>query len=110
MTASKSTAPDGIFISYASADGSHYSQTLRTRVEAELPDFPVWQDISDMAAGKRWWPQIEEALEAVECMVLLLTPGSIRSAYTTREWRWARGGHCWTSCDRCHGNAHFEKY
>ncbi|TWU07896.1 TIR domain-containing protein [Stieleria varia] len=82
--------PVGIFISYARADGLDYSRRLRERFERELPDSPIWRDHEAMAAGKRWWPQIEEALEAAQCMVLLLTPGSLNSIYTTREWRYCR--------------------
>jgi hypothetical protein len=86
----RSSARRGVFISYARSDGEAYSRQLRERFERELPDFPVWRDIEDLAAGKRWWPQIEEALRSVECMVLLLTPGSLLSPYTTREWRFCR--------------------
>lgn len=79
-----------IFVSYAREDGRDLAIDIRTRLIAER--LPVWQDLSDMTGGEDWWEQITRLLrsEAVEHMVLVLTPAAVASPVVRREWRLAR--------------------
>jgi hypothetical protein len=62
---------------------------LRRRLIEEY-GFTLWQDLADMEGGKDWWRQIEEAIKSVEYLVLVMTPGALRSDVTRKEWRLAR--------------------
>ena len=43
-----------------------------------------------MEGGRDWWLQIVEALNQVEYMVLVFTPGALKSPIIRKEWRYAR--------------------
>jgi hypothetical protein len=88
MTYPTSSARSGVFISYARQDGEAFARTLRSQVEAK--HIPVWQDRTGMEGGRDWWEQVKEALNHVEYMVLVMTPGALRSATVRKEWRYAR--------------------
>ncbi len=77
-----------VFISYARADGEELAHTIRQRLERQ--DITVWQDRVQMEGGREWWLQITEALNQVEFMVLVATPGAIQSEMVRKEWRYAR--------------------
>ncbi len=77
-----------VFISYAWADGRDFANALRLRLEAE--GISVWQDLIGMEGGHDWWLQIIEALDQVEFMVLVMTPGAMQSPTVCKEWRYAR--------------------
>ncbi|MCI0551113.1 MAG: toll/interleukin-1 receptor domain-containing protein, partial [Anaerolineae bacterium] len=79
----------GIFISYARRDGKSFSDDLRHRLNEEY-HFKVWQDIVELEGGKDWWLQIEAAIKSVEYLVMVMTPGALRSEITRKEWRLAR--------------------
>lgn len=78
----------GVFISYARRDGAKFASELRERLEAE--GVPLWQDRGGLAGGQDWWLQITDALDHVEFMALVLTPGALRSEIVRKEWRYAR--------------------
>jgi WD40 repeat protein len=80
----------GAFISYARADGERFAVALRQRMATEAPDVRVWQDRPEMEGGVGWWRQIEDALERVEFLVIVMTPGVLASELTRKEWRAAR--------------------
>jgi WD40 repeat protein len=84
------TATPRVFISYSRSDGEESAKTLRERLEREHPEITLWQDRVRMRGGVGWWRQIADALEAVEYLVLMMTPAAIRSATCQREWRFAR--------------------
>jgi hypothetical protein len=79
-----------VFLSYARRDGRPLVTWLRRRLELEHPDIRLWQDLTDMEGGHSWWAQITEALDAVEIMVLVLTPGAVASPIVRQEWQYAR--------------------
>lgn len=83
-------ARSGAFISYARADGEAFAVALRERLAREAPDLRVWQDRAEIEGGVGWWRQIEEALERVEFLVIVMTPGVLASEITRKEWRAAR--------------------
>ncbi|MEO7117211.1 MAG: TIR domain-containing protein [Caldimonas sp.] len=80
----------GAFISYARADGERFAAALRERMALEAPDVRVWQDRPEIEGGVGWWRQIEDALERVEFLVIVMTPGVLASELTRKEWRAAR--------------------
>ncbi len=70
----------GAFISYARADGEQFAAALRERMALEAPDVRVWQDRPEIEGGVGWWRQIEDALERVEFLVIVMTPGVLVKA------------------------------
>src|SRR5437588_6003904 len=93
MTASRNTSANTgreprVFLSYARSDGEQFATQLRQRLEAE--DIPLWQDRVGLEGGRDWWQQIAKALDAVEFMVLVMTPAAMRSETVRKEWRYAR--------------------
>src|SRR5688572_2425854 len=84
------TARHGIFISYAWRDGKEFAVKLRQRIMDEAPDVQVWQDLQEMEGGVGWWRQIEEALDHVEILIIVMSPGVLASKTTRQEWRYAR--------------------
>lgn len=79
-----------VFLSYALKDGADFAAALRQRLEREHPEITLWQDRTHMIGGVGWWKQIEEALDAVEYLILVMTPGALESPITRKEWRYAR--------------------
>ena len=77
-----------IFVSYARSDGEAFARDLREKL-AGL-GFSLWHDRQDMAGGRDWWRQITEAIDAVEHLVLVMTPAALGSDTVRREWRYAR--------------------
>jgi hypothetical protein len=43
-----------------------------------------------MEGGVGWWQQITNAIDAVEFMVLVMTPEAVKSETVKKEWRYAR--------------------
>src|SRR5215831_14941508 len=78
------------FLSYARSDGETFAAALRERLESELPDVTLWQDRARMEGGVGWWKQITEALDQVEFLLMIITPGAMASDVAQKEWRYAR--------------------
>ena len=83
-----SLAKSGVFLSYSRADGEQQALALRRRLAAA--GISLWQDRVDMEGGRDWWLQITAALDAVEFMVLVMTPAAAESALVRKEWHYAR--------------------
>ncbi|HYR86543.1 MAG TPA: TIR domain-containing protein [Terriglobia bacterium] len=80
----------GIFISYARADGEEAAARLREHLE-QAPELGiVWQDRDQLEGGIGWWPQIQDAIDASEFLVLVMTPAAARSMVVRQEWTYAR--------------------
>jgi len=79
-----------VFLSYARKDGEAFATRLRQRLERDEPEITLWQDRAQMEGGVGWWKQITDALDAVEFMVLVVTPGALASGVVQKEWRYAR--------------------
>lgn len=89
MTTSGS-ARQGVFISYARADGETAARSLHARLAAEAPDVPAWLDRYEIEGGIGWWNQIERELDQAEFLLLVMTPAAMHSENTRREWHSAR--------------------
>jgi len=83
-----STLEPRVFISYARKDGEEFALKLLQEIEAE--NIPCWLDRAEMKGGQDWWNQIKDALNVVEYLVLVMTPGAIKSEWTRKEWIYAR--------------------
>ncbi len=79
-----------VFLSYARKDGQQFAGDLRDRLRREHGEITLWQDVTQMEGGIGWWRQITEALDAVEILVLVMTPGALQSPITRKEWQYAR--------------------
>jgi predicted nucleotide-binding protein len=78
-----------VFVSYARKDGEEFATRLRKRLESEHPEISLWQDRARMEGGVGWWKQITEALEKVQFLVLVMTPGAMQSTTSRKEWRYS---------------------
>ena len=92
MTAGRNTSANTgreprVFLSYARSDGEQFATQLRQRLEAE--DIPLWQDRVGLEGGRDWWQQIAKALDAVEFMVLVMTPAAMQPE--AHHCAWNRG-------------------
>jgi hypothetical protein len=90
MSGESLTPKPRVFISYARKDGEEFATNLRTRLQKEEPEITLWQDRAEMEGGVGWWKQIEEALDSVRFLVIVMTPASMQSEMTRKEWRYAR--------------------
>ncbi len=77
-----------IFVSYARSDGRVFAKALSARLQ--VAGFSLWRDLADMEGGRDWWQQIEEAIRAVEYLILVISEAALKSDYVRREWRFAR--------------------
>jgi WD40 repeat protein len=78
------------FISYARSDGEGLATSLRERLQREHPEIQLWQDRLELEGGIGWWKQITDAIDQVEFLIMVVTPGAVRSEVARKEWRYAR--------------------
>lgn len=79
---------NGVFISYATGDGTAFAEGLRTALTTNKID--VWQDVIKLRGGDNWWQQIVEAITSVNYVLMVLTPLALERATVQKEWRLAR--------------------
>jgi hypothetical protein len=79
------------FISYSHMDGETFAEQLRKRIldDERGEGITFWQDYSDMRSGN-WSTQIEEAINAVEFLIMIITPAALASGNCKDEWIYAR--------------------
>ena len=82
-----------VFLSYSRKDGEVFARQLR--IELESAGVTVWQDRTQMEGGVDWWSQITQALQTVQFMVLVATPGALGSEVVRKEWSYARRQGVW---------------
>ena len=86
-------APTRIFISYARKDASELAQRLRDELLRE--GFKPWMDTGGLTGGSSWTPDIEQAIDAAEVVLAVVTHGSYVSeicrAETFERCVWASG-------------------
>jgi WD40 repeat protein len=78
------------FVSYARSDGEAFAAALVQRLATEAADIAVWRDRAQMQGGRDWWRQITDAMEQVDVLLLVMTPGALGSREVRREWQYAR--------------------
>jgi WD40 repeat protein len=76
-----------VFVSY-----SRVNRDFAKKLRQDLIDagFDVYRDLHDLEPGKGWWPQLKEAIENSETMVLCLSVEALASPNVADEWRYAR--------------------
>lgn len=78
-----------LFLSYARADASAAAADLRARLARS--GYSMWRDLDEMRGGAPWRQQLFDALQAVDAVLVLLTPGAVASETVTWEWQTAQG-------------------
>lgn len=77
-----------IFISYARADGEQFAEALYNELSEESYD--VWWDREALRSrGAGFLQEIRDAIDKVDRVLLVVTPGAIESPYVEKEWRHA---------------------
>jgi formylglycine-generating enzyme required for sulfatase activity len=72
-----------VFISYARRDGA--ALTGRLREDLSKKGVQVWHDIHDIPAGSDWAREIEKALDNVDAVLAIVTPGYGESDHCRAE-------------------------
>ena len=75
-----------VFLSHISSD-KKIAQDLASRLSAA--GLGVWDPHLDTIPGENVWRRIDRALQESDAMVLLLSPGALRSEWAQREWEYA---------------------
>ena len=78
-----------IFISYARSDGEAFARQIHQRLEAQ-ENLTCWRDRLDLEGGEGFWRQLEAGVSDARWVLIVLTPGALRSEWTAKEWREAR--------------------
>ena len=79
-----------VFISYATSDGKDFATRLRQRLQDADPLLPIWQDEIALHSGDKWRVEIYRAIDQVDTVVLVLTPGALESEWVKKETLYAR--------------------
>lgn len=74
-----------IFISY-SRDDEEFARRLAHDLERVGAD--VWIDVEDIRAGLPWADSIQEALDACEIMLVIISPEAMASRNVADEWQY----------------------
>ena len=79
------TSPDNydVFVSYHSADGEFVTALV---ADLKSRGVTVWLDREQIRPGDRFIKNLEEALAKVRCVVFVISPGSLRSAWVQEEF------------------------
>jgi len=79
------------FISYSHQDGEEFAEELRQRITNHHRgrEFTFWQDYDNLQYG-HWSRQIEEAIDAIEFFIMIITPKALLSSNCKEEWMYAR--------------------
>ena len=72
-----------VFISYARKDGADLAQRLQRELAAH--GFNPWLDTQRLAGGAIWTSEIEQAIDASEVVLALMSPGSYASEICRAE-------------------------
>jgi hypothetical protein len=78
-----------VFISYARSDGEAFARDIHERLEGE-EDLTCWRDRLDLEGGENFWSQLERGISDARWVLIVLTPGALKSEWTAQEWREAR--------------------
>ena len=76
-----------VFISYSHKDGIVLAREITTKIAEDKRGIGItfWKDDDSLHYGQ-WTRQIEEAIEAVEFMIMVLTPAALASSNCKEEW------------------------
>ncbi|MBL8132465.1 MAG: toll/interleukin-1 receptor domain-containing protein, partial [Anaerolineae bacterium] len=77
-----------VFISYKHENDS-FIKALKERIQAA--GFDVWIDKDLLRVGEDWRQEIDNAIKASFCLIVVMSPGAFESPYVTYEWAYALG-------------------
>lgn len=77
-----------VFISYKHENES-FIKALKEHIQSA--GFDVWIDKDLLRAGEDWRQEIDNAIKASFCLVVVMSPGAFESQYVTYEWAYALG-------------------
>jgi TIR domain len=75
-----------VFISYSRKDLAFVERLAESLKTAGLQ---VWYDLSGLDVGTRWGREIQSAIEASQCFVVVLSPNSVESEWVEKEFLYA---------------------
>ena len=78
---------DKHFFSYSRKDSSDFVQKLATDLKAN--GFNIWLDLQDIPVGSTWDTEIQKALTAAECIIIVLSKGAVASPNVLDEMSFA---------------------
>src|SRR5689334_13009682 len=81
-------ARNHVFVSYARADGADAAKDIQRKLEEA--QIRCWRDRHDLESSEDFWRQIERGIALARYLLIVLTPGALASAWTRKEWRFAR--------------------
>jgi hypothetical protein len=76
-----------VFISYSRKD-YYFAESLTFHLLKR--EMPAWLDVKDLRPGVFWNRDLEAALDAASCIVLLASPNSVKSRNVRAEWERAK--------------------
>lgn len=76
-----------VFLSYSRKD-YYFAESLAFHLERA--GVPVWLDATHLTPGSDWAQSIDAALAGAGCVILVVSPDSVRSAQVRAEWQRAR--------------------
>jgi hypothetical protein len=75
-----------VFISYSRND-YYFAESLASHLSRR--GIRAWLDVRDLTPGALWERDLEAALDAATCVVLVASPESLRRPNVQKEWRYA---------------------
>ena len=73
-----------VFISYSRKD-YYFAESLTFALIQR--DVAAWLDVKDLRPGVDWEQRLESAIDTASCLVVVVSPDSLRSAHVTAEWK-----------------------
>jgi hypothetical protein len=73
-----------VFLSYSRKD-YYFAESLAFHLLSR--NIPVWLDVKDLKPGVDWERDLEAALAAASCVVLIGSPGAFKSVNVRSEWQ-----------------------
>jgi hypothetical protein len=75
-----------VFVSYSRND-YYFAESLASHLSRR--GIRAWLDVRDLTPGALWERDLETALDAATCVILVATPESLRRPNVQKEWRYA---------------------
>jgi hypothetical protein len=93
VTPTQTSPPFDVFLSYHSGD-ANWVATLKTALEAR--GITAWLDTEQIRPGDLFPGRLARAIGSVRCVVIVLSPGAVRSPWVEEEYNLALAHRCQT--------------
>lgn len=84
----KDDLPITAFISYSRQDGD-FADLMSMQLNKH--GIQTWLDMGNILVGDNWKLQIKDAIDHSDCLILILSPDSLKSEFVIFEWAYAMG-------------------